>query len=543
MSSKTARAKIIAWARIAVILAALSTSSPVLAVTCEEEAQCPPGQACSHNGDKFAGQTLAGAAGGVCLPRGSGTACSSQGGGCSSNETCYRPASAEPSLTLDDSLDKGYCVVSAVEAPAVNPTQNLNLVAPKLEITIPGLSFSQPIANDGNISLPYLSDYIKAVYNFLITIVGIVAAMMIMIGGFQYLTSGGDKNKVEAGKQRIVDALFGLVLAFGSYLLLYTINPALVRFDSLKLAKVSTELAESEEAKTDPAADDASGGGATAGPAGSCATPGFAITDASAVDTGLSKNKQEMAELEKKLKDGTRIEAYKKAADSFNIPWEVVAATHKMEAGMDMGASILNGHALCNTKDNPNLLSECPACKTPTSEHDLYCGAKHLARTAGLSKDNLQAIKLAFCRFNGCGSARAKCPELHPYVAPFFDSKHTGYYKSGIDCVSYNCREGCLADITQKGSVKSYGAGCCEIKIYKAGQEPAGYDPGGSKCQANQKKACKTSETGDTATYTYHNGPRDSANPCGSTITQERIGALTVYALILKLEESGKIPR
>jgi hypothetical protein len=236
------RSKIIAWARIAVILAALSTSSPVLAAVCEQESQCPPGQACSHNGDKFAGQTLAGAAGGVCLPRGSGIACSTSGGGCASTETCYKPSSAEASLVLDGSADKGYCVVTSVEAPVVDPTQNLNLVAPKLEITIPGLSFSQPVASDGNINLPYLSDYIKAVYNFLITVVGIVAAMMIMVGGFQYVTAGGDKGKVDAGKKRIQDALLGLVLAFGSYLLLYTINPALVRFDGLKLAQVSTEL-------------------------------------------------------------------------------------------------------------------------------------------------------------------------------------------------------------------------------------------------------------------------------------------------------------
>jgi hypothetical protein len=90
-----------------------------------------------------------------------------------------------------------------------------------------------------------VTDYIRRIYTFAISIVGMVAAAMMIIGGFQYLTSAGDAGKIGAAKKRITDALIGLVLALGSYALLRSLNPDLVSFKPLTLGsagQVKTEL-------------------------------------------------------------------------------------------------------------------------------------------------------------------------------------------------------------------------------------------------------------------------------------------------------------
>lgn len=133
----------------------------------------------------------------------------------------------------------------SVSAQAVSPTGGNAtpglLIKPNLEIPIPGVNFSEAVRENGNITIPYLAQYIGGIYSFLIAIVGVVAAVMMIIGGFQYLTSAGDKTRIAAGKKRIYDALIGMVLAFGSYALLYTLNPALVQFQGLSLTGVTTD--------------------------------------------------------------------------------------------------------------------------------------------------------------------------------------------------------------------------------------------------------------------------------------------------------------
>ena len=43
-------------------------------------------------------------------------------------------------------------------------------------------------------------------------VVGIIAVIMIIIGGFKYITSGGDSSKVTSAKNTIIYALIGLVI-------------------------------------------------------------------------------------------------------------------------------------------------------------------------------------------------------------------------------------------------------------------------------------------------------------------------------------------
>ncbi len=54
---------------------------------------------------------------------------------------------------------------------------------------------------------------VKVVVNILSYIIGIVATIMVMVGGFKYITSSGDSNAVANAKNTIVYALVGIVVA------------------------------------------------------------------------------------------------------------------------------------------------------------------------------------------------------------------------------------------------------------------------------------------------------------------------------------------
>src|SRR5690606_22709225 len=58
---------------------------------------------------------------------------------------------------------------------------------------------------------------------------GILAVIMITLGGIQYMTTDAISGKTE-GKAVITRALLGLMLALASWLILYTINPNILNF-------------------------------------------------------------------------------------------------------------------------------------------------------------------------------------------------------------------------------------------------------------------------------------------------------------------------
>lgn len=77
--------------------------------------------------------------------------------------------------------------------------------------------------------------YLMAIYKFGLWAIGVSAMFMIMIGGYMYLTSAGNNSQTGKAKGVITDAIAGLVLALVSYVLLWTINPDLVKFKPLSV--------------------------------------------------------------------------------------------------------------------------------------------------------------------------------------------------------------------------------------------------------------------------------------------------------------------
>ncbi len=57
-----------------------------------------------------------------------------------------------------------------------------------------------------------VNDTIKKAINFFSAIVGVVSVIMIIYGGFKYISSGGDSGNITSAKNTIIYAVIGLVI-------------------------------------------------------------------------------------------------------------------------------------------------------------------------------------------------------------------------------------------------------------------------------------------------------------------------------------------
>lgn len=67
----------------------------------------------------------------------------------------------------------------------------------------------------------------KQVTNTILYIVGIIAVIMLIIGGIRYVTSGGDAKKVTDAKNTVLYAIIGLVVAFLAFAIVNFVISAL----------------------------------------------------------------------------------------------------------------------------------------------------------------------------------------------------------------------------------------------------------------------------------------------------------------------------
>lgn len=138
-------------------------------------------------------------------------------------------------------------LVPAVSAVSLAPTQDelLEIVGkPQPRITIPGVSFSDPVVKNEEgrkyLYIPFLGNYISAVYKYGVVAVSVAAVIMVIVSGVIWTTSAGNSEQVNKAKSTLSKAIIGLLIAVGSYTILFTINPELVIFKSLRVRYVET---------------------------------------------------------------------------------------------------------------------------------------------------------------------------------------------------------------------------------------------------------------------------------------------------------------
>jgi|GEM_PF-2807226 len=130
-------------------------------------------------------------------------------------------------------LEVGYGTGATGGTPAANTPASAEVppVEANLAVQFAGL------AKTSNIAL-----YLVTLFNWGIPVVAILAVTMIAWGGVKWLTAGGDSGRVTSAKTTISNAVVGLILAFATYLILSTINPALTAFKAIDVPKVQRAL-------------------------------------------------------------------------------------------------------------------------------------------------------------------------------------------------------------------------------------------------------------------------------------------------------------
>ena len=59
-----------------------------------------------------------------------------------------------------------------------------------------------------------LSDFIVTILDWIIGFAGVVCVLMIIVGGYSYMTAGGDESKVKDASKTLTNAIIGLVICF-----------------------------------------------------------------------------------------------------------------------------------------------------------------------------------------------------------------------------------------------------------------------------------------------------------------------------------------
>lgn len=65
---------------------------------------------------------------------------------------------------------------------------------------------------------------IQNVIGYVLGFAGVVLFVMLIIGGFKFITSGGDPKAVEGARKTLTSAIFGLIIILISYLILVFIS-------------------------------------------------------------------------------------------------------------------------------------------------------------------------------------------------------------------------------------------------------------------------------------------------------------------------------
>ncbi len=86
-----------------------------------------------------------------------------------------------------------------------------------------------------------IGTYINAFYSYGLGAAAIIAVVMIMIGGVQWMI-GSSVGSVDAARKRITNAAVGLILLMAAYLILNTVNPYLVQFKTIELPMIKPSL-------------------------------------------------------------------------------------------------------------------------------------------------------------------------------------------------------------------------------------------------------------------------------------------------------------
>jgi len=234
---------------------------------CVTDSDCvtPEGKPVKNNGGTKCSQQT-----GSCIfPGSNGQSGTDQGTPCSSTSECAKDYKCD----IPTGGSQGYCTVvqlggasscqtendcgkgqicangACAETPApveIAPGPEFKPITPLLSVPIPNLDLtafgkiSKGTDNNGNdyVVLSYIAIYLAAIFRLGIGVAAVLAVVMVMAGGFVWLSAAGDAGKIDMAKKMISGAVIGLLLTLGSYTFIQMVNPDILNMQGLKVTLV-----------------------------------------------------------------------------------------------------------------------------------------------------------------------------------------------------------------------------------------------------------------------------------------------------------------
>lgn len=84
-------------------------------------------------------------------------------------------------------------------------------------LATPVLAQTIDIIKPSTVTVDQIGNVISAVIGVLIIVAAILAFLFLILGGVQWITSGGDKSAMEAARNRITSAIVGLIIVAAAW--------------------------------------------------------------------------------------------------------------------------------------------------------------------------------------------------------------------------------------------------------------------------------------------------------------------------------------
>ncbi|OHA05981.1 MAG: hypothetical protein A2934_04010 [Candidatus Sungbacteria bacterium RIFCSPLOWO2_01_FULL_47_10] len=111
----------------------------------------------------------------------------------------------------------GFAVSSGAQSPCQGKTAGECIIIQSAERSL------------AEVEHPTYSEYLSNLYNFLLGSVGILSLGALVYGGVLYVSAAANPSKTSEAKRWMWNAIYGLLLAAFSFVILYTINPDLTK--------------------------------------------------------------------------------------------------------------------------------------------------------------------------------------------------------------------------------------------------------------------------------------------------------------------------
>ncbi len=82
-----------------------------------------------------------------------------------------------------------------------------------------GLDYAEDIATNGDLGTANSETAISTIINTVLGFLGIIALVVILLGGFKWMTSGGNDEKIKKAKGTLMAGVTGLIIVLAAYVI------------------------------------------------------------------------------------------------------------------------------------------------------------------------------------------------------------------------------------------------------------------------------------------------------------------------------------